>query len=359
MAVAARICRKLDGLPLAIELAAARLGTLSAAEIEAHLADRFRFLAYRRPVADPRHQALQAAIDWSYDLLPSEERRVLGELSVFAGRLRPGAGGRRCAAAGTRWPRWRWSTGWPASRWWPPRPAEDGTRYRLLETVRHYAADRLAEAGGTEAARHRHAAAFLSLAERERELAVLTREQDNFRAALEWSLARGDQTGPRLARALGSFWLARGLFQEGQDWLERALAVGPADQRLRADLLRLLGTVLFEVGDLRRAEAVLSEGSEVAAAVGAPAVQARIRAKASTTPCNGSSTSRSRSSARSPSSRESRSGNRCSSRFSPTCSADTSGRATGTSSPCCCSSCWRSDTFSWCSRSIRIRWWRW
>ena len=85
VAVAERICRKLDGLPLAIELAAARLGTLSAAEIEAHLADRFRFLAYRRPVADPRHQALRAAMDWSYELLSTEERRVLGELSVFAG----------------------------------------------------------------------------------------------------------------------------------------------------------------------------------------------------------------------------------------------------------------------------------
>ena len=77
VAVAERICRKLDGLPLAIELAAARLGTLSATEIEAHLADRFRFLAYRRPVADPRHQALRAAMDWSYDLLSAQERRFL------------------------------------------------------------------------------------------------------------------------------------------------------------------------------------------------------------------------------------------------------------------------------------------
>jgi DNA-binding SARP family transcriptional activator len=81
--VAGRICRALDGLPLAIELAAARMNTLSAGEIEAHLADRFRFLAYRRPVPDPRHQALQAAIDWSYELLSAEERRVFSELSVF------------------------------------------------------------------------------------------------------------------------------------------------------------------------------------------------------------------------------------------------------------------------------------
>ena len=81
---------------------------------------------------------------------------------------------------------------------------------------------------------------------------MLAREQDNFRAALDWSLARGDQAGPRLARALGGFWLGRGLLQEGRDWLERALAQRPADQRLRADLLRLLGAVLFEAGDLER-----------------------------------------------------------------------------------------------------------
>ena len=82
---AGRICRALDGLPLAIELAAARMSTLSAAEIETHLTDRFAFLAYRRQVPDPRHQALQAAIDWSYQLLSAEERRVVGELSAFAG----------------------------------------------------------------------------------------------------------------------------------------------------------------------------------------------------------------------------------------------------------------------------------
>ncbi len=109
---------------------------------------------------------------------------------------------------------------------------------------------------------------------------MLAREQDNFRAALEWSLERGHQDGPRLARALGDFWLGRGLLPEGRDWLDRALARHPADLRLRADLLRLLGAVLLEGGDLDRADTVLSEGSEVAAAAGAPAVQARIRGPA-------------------------------------------------------------------------------
>jgi predicted ATPase/DNA-binding SARP family transcriptional activator len=273
VAVAERICRKLDGLPLAIELAAARLGTLSAAEIEARLADRFRFLAYRRPVADPRHQALRAAMDWSYDLLSAQERRVLGELSVFAGTFGLPQAAEVCGG-GDQVNAWEVIDRLAGKSLVAAEPAEDGTRYRLLDTVRHYAAGRLAEAGGTEAARHRHAAAFMSLAGRECELAVLVREQDNFRAALEWSLEHGNQAGPRLARALGGFWLGRGLLQEGQDWLDRALARRPADPRLRADLLRLLGAVRFEAGDLEGADAVLSEGLQVAA--GAPVIAARI-----------------------------------------------------------------------------------
>jgi predicted ATPase/DNA-binding SARP family transcriptional activator len=274
--VAERICRKLDGLPLAIELAAARLGTLSAAEIEARLEDRFQFLAYRRPVGDPRHQALRAAMDWSYDLLSVTERRVLGELSVFAGTFGPAQAAEVCAS-GDQLDALELIDRLAGKSLVAAEPGEDGTRYRLLDTVRHYAAGRLAEAGGVEAARNRHAAAFLGLAERERELAVLAHEQDNFRAALEWSLAQGNHAGPRLARALGDFWLGRGLLQEGQDWLERALATDLADQGLRADLLRLLGAVRFEAGDLDGADAVLAQGSEVAASAGAPTLQARIR----------------------------------------------------------------------------------
>jgi predicted ATPase/DNA-binding SARP family transcriptional activator len=276
VAVAERICRKLDGLPLAIELAAARLGTLSAAEIEVHLADRFRFLAYRRPTTDPRHQALQTAMDWSYELLAADERRFLGELSVFAGSFGLAQVAEVCGG-GDELAALEVIDRLAAKSLVAAEPAEDGTRYRLLETVRQYAADRLAEAGSTDAARQRHADAFLGLAEEERELAVLVREHGNFRAALDWSLSAGNQIGPRLARALGNFWLGRGLLLEGRDWLDRALARRPADQHLRADLLRLLGGILYELGDLGRAMNVLSEGSAVAAAAGAPALQARIR----------------------------------------------------------------------------------
>jgi predicted ATPase/DNA-binding XRE family transcriptional regulator len=276
VAVAERICRKLDGLPLAIELAAARLGTLSAAEIETHLTDRFRFLANRRPARNPRHQALQAAMDWSYDLLSASERQVLGELSVFAGTFGLEQAAAVCSG-GDQVAALEVIDRLASKSLVTAEPSEDGTRYRLLETVRQYAADRLAEAGGTDAARQRHALTFLRLAERERDLAVLSREHDNFRVALEWSLAAGSLTGPQLALELGSFWLVRGLLQEGRAWLKRALGQRPADGSLRAGLLRLLGAVLLEGGDLSQAESTLSEGLEVAVAAGVLAERARIR----------------------------------------------------------------------------------
>jgi tetratricopeptide (TPR) repeat protein len=228
--IAAGICRELDGLPLAIELAAARMSVLSAEEIAARLADKFRFLARRRPAAEARHQTLKAAIGWSYDLLSEQERRVFGELSVFAGGFTLAAaavvccGGDQAAALDL-------VDQLVGKSLVVTEPAQGGTRYRLLETIRQYAAEALAEAGETERARRRHAEAFLHLAETERDLGVLLPEQDNFRAALDHTLSGGSQAGPQLARALGGFWLARGLLQEARGWAERALAAGlPAAQ---------------------------------------------------------------------------------------------------------------------------------
>ena len=275
----AGICRKLDGLPLAIELAAARAAMLSVEEIETHLAGRFRFLAYRRPSGGQRHQALKAAIDWSYQLLSAEERCAFGELSVFAGSFGLDQAAAVCSdgnqvAALEVIDRLAGKSMLTVER------AVTGTRYRMLETIRQYAAGCLAEAGDAETARWRHAYAFLALAERERAAAALARDHDNFRAALDWSLRTGDEAGPRLTRALGDFWVARGFWQEARDWLERALASGRAEEHVRADLLRLLGTVLFEAGDVAGAQAALCESSAVAQAAGLPAaVRARIRLK--------------------------------------------------------------------------------
>jgi len=268
------ICRALDGLPLAIELAAARTSALSVAEIKEHLADKFRFLARRRPVAGVRHQTLKAAIDWSYQLLPGPERAFLRALSVFAGGFRLAAAAAVCDA-GDEAAALEAVDSLVSKSLVVAETSAAGTRYRLLETIREYAADRLAEAGEADAVRLRHAAVYLSLAERERDLALLSGEHDNFRAALEWALGREDETGPRLVTALGGFWLARGFYEEGRSWLERAVAVASAG-RLRVDLLRLLGTVLYAGGDLERATALLADGMRAAEATGLRAAAARI-----------------------------------------------------------------------------------
>ena len=268
------ICRVLDGLPLAIELAAARTSALSVAEIKEHLADKFRFLARRRPVAGVRHQTLKAAIDWSYQLLPGPERAFLRALSVFAGGFGLAAATAVCGA-GDEAAALEMVDSLVSKSLVVAETSAAGSRYRLLETIRGYAADRLAEAGEADAVRLRHGAVYLGLAEREHDLAVLSGEHDNFRAALEWALGREDKTGPRLVTALGGFWLARGFYEEGRSWLERAVAVASAG-RLRADLLRLLGTVLYAGGDLERATALLAEGMRAAEAAGLRAAAARI-----------------------------------------------------------------------------------
>jgi predicted ATPase/DNA-binding SARP family transcriptional activator len=271
----AGICRALDGLPLAIELAAARVGALSVAEIEQHLADKFRFLAFRRPVTGARHQALKTAIGWSYELLAGPERSFFRSLSVFAGGfwLREAAA---VCCAGDHAAALDLVDSLVSKSLVVAEPSMAGTRYRMLETIREYAAEQLAESGEADRARRRHAAVFLDLAEQERDLAILAAEHDNFGAALEWSLACEDETAPRLAAALGSFWLSRGFYHEGHSWLERALAAVASDGGQRADLLRLLGWVAYVAGDLERASAVFAEGRRVAEAVGLAAAAARI-----------------------------------------------------------------------------------
>ena len=180
-----------------------------------HLADKFRFLAHRRPVADARHQTLKAAIDWSYQLLPAPERAFFRALSVFAGGFRLAAAAAVCCA-GDEAAALDLVDSLVSKSLVVAEPSAAGTRYRLLETIREYAADRLAEAGEADEAMLRHTAVYLGLAELVRDPTALSGEHDNFRAALEWSLAREDVTGPRLAAALGGFWLARGFYQEGQ-----------------------------------------------------------------------------------------------------------------------------------------------
>ncbi|MFN8473690.1 MAG: adenylate/guanylate cyclase domain-containing protein [Anaerolineae bacterium] len=229
----AQICRRLDGIPLALELAAARVRVLSAEQIAARLDDRFRLLTGGSRTALPRQQTLRALIDWSYDLLPDEERALLRRLSVFVG-------GWTLEAAEA-------VTGDPDTL---DRLAqlvdkslvqvdEDGgdARYGLLETIRQYARDRLLEAGDAEEVRDAHLRYFLGLAEAtspgiafpplgiasQDSLDRCEREKDNLRAAMEWAVEKDPEVSLRLATALASFWIVYGYRREAAPLMRTAL----------------------------------------------------------------------------------------------------------------------------------------
>jgi predicted ATPase/class 3 adenylate cyclase/DNA-binding CsgD family transcriptional regulator len=246
--VVARICRRLDGLPLAIELAAARTRMMHPAQIAEGLDDRFRLLTGGTRQAVPRQQTLEASVAWSYHLLDDLERAALRRLSVFAGGFTLDSAEAVCADGtdiGT------YGVLELLSRLVDKSliVVENGAagRYRLLETVRHYATHRLVDAAETDATRNRHLGYFLAYAERAEPdlaggegpavLAVLESEHDNLRAALEWAeTTSAHETMLRLATALAVFWVLRGHTAEGGRWFARALARddGPSVVRARA-----------------------------------------------------------------------------------------------------------------------------
>jgi predicted ATPase/DNA-binding SARP family transcriptional activator len=226
-----RICRALDGIPLAIELAAARLRALTAAQVADRLDDRFRLLSVGDRAALPRHQTLRAVVDWSWELLDEPERAVLRRLSVFSGATPAGAE-HVCAVGGDH----REVIDLVAAlvdKSLVMATGEHEVRYQLLETVRAYAADRLEEAGEEHRARAAHAEFFLALAERaEPELRSrdqlvwlnrLTAEHDNFSAALRHVIAAGDATlALRFVGALAWFWITRDYDAEAAEWAAAA-----------------------------------------------------------------------------------------------------------------------------------------
>ncbi|MBM7491258.1 putative ATPase [Micromonospora luteifusca] len=227
-----RICRSLDGLPLAIELAAARLRALSVAEVAARLDDRFRLLSTGSRAVSPRHRTLRAVVEWSWDLLDDAERRVARRLTVFAGGATLEAAGRVC--------------GLPASEFVDALTGlvdksfveMTGGRYRMLETVRAFCAERLAEADEADRLRRAHTEYFLEFAwtasdhlrraEQLHWLRLLDAERDNLHAALRRATAAGDASDAAgLVAALSFYWWLRGMRGEGA--------------RLAADVLELLG----------------------------------------------------------------------------------------------------------------------
>jgi len=265
----AEVCRRLDGIPLAIELAAARVSVLRVEQIAARLSDRFRLLTGGSRTALPRQQTLRATIDWSHDLLQEEERILLRRLSVFAGGWTLEAAETICGWNGLEKDEVLEVLTHLVNKSLVVAERHSGAeaRYRLLETVRQYARDKLIESREGEALRQRHGDWFLALAEQAEPelwrgrgqagwLDRLEAEHDNLRAALDWALETEQfEAGIRLAVALWWFWMHRGYFQEGRHWLEAGLAQrGRLPKPLLAQLLCAAGRLAARQRDFDLAE---------------------------------------------------------------------------------------------------------
>ncbi len=237
-ATVAQICRRLDGLPLAIELAAARVKALAVKQIAARLDDCFRLLASGSRAELPRHQTLRATIDWSYDLLAPAERVLLHRLSVFAGGLTLEAAEEVCVGEGVARDEALdlLSRLVDKSLVTVAEREQDGvSRYRLLETVRQYGQERLLASAEAAGVQRRHIRFFLRLAEeieprintaeRQKWLARLANERGNLRAALRYAIKMEEpEIALRLAGAMFWFWFHRGDWTEGRKWIAEAIA---------------------------------------------------------------------------------------------------------------------------------------
>lgn len=284
----ASICAHLEGMPLAVELAAARVKMMTPGEISERLKDRDDLLSTTKR-SSPRLSSIRAAIDWSYEMLGKDEAAAFAWLSVFSGGFTV-----------------------DAAKALSPDPSQvlthlqllndqslisgeesDGvTRYRMLETIRAYASERLRESGSAAEARSRHLEWFCALAERLEEelggpiqhevLDALETEHDNLRAALAHSLDVGSVVGLRLAASLWRFWEVRGHLAEGRRWVESLLkASSDATPHLRARALRAAGGLALRQGDLPAASRLLSQGEDLArAADDMPLVGAIVTSRA-------------------------------------------------------------------------------
>ena len=247
----ARICRRLDGIPLAIELAAARVVVLSPEQIEARLQDRFRLLTGGARTAVARQRTLEATVDWSYQLLSDVEQRLFSRLSAFPAAWTLAAAEHVCGGDGINEHDVLDLLSRLVSKSLVVVDSEFAgeRRYRFLETVRQYARERLVQAGVADRLRDRHFEFFfnefrgaLPILRHHHQLPCLRRlriEQENVRGALEWSLTSPAlaEKGVELAGALFWFWTKRGLYEEGKLWLDQALTVGHVEGRLRARAL--------------------------------------------------------------------------------------------------------------------------
>ncbi|HEY4027843.1 MAG TPA: LuxR C-terminal-related transcriptional regulator [Candidatus Dormibacteraeota bacterium] len=263
----ALLCRRLEGIPLAIELAAARIERMSVVDILVRLEDRFRLLVRDARTANVRHRTLRAALDWGHQLLDERERLVLRRVAIFGGGFDLAAAEAVCADAGLEASEVAESvfrlveTSLVVSDTDRRGPA----RYRLLEAVRQYGAELLAESGDGPAVAAAHAGRFLVIADRamraqrtpdrQRWLERLDSELDNLRIALDWCRTHDAGTWLLLARSLSWFWVTRGHFSEGLRWMEGALANAGAEAPGRLGALLAAAQLSFWQGDYASAQA--------------------------------------------------------------------------------------------------------
>jgi predicted ATPase/DNA-binding CsgD family transcriptional regulator len=272
-----QICRRLDGLPLAIELAAARVAVLSPEQIAARLGDRFRLLTGGSRTALPRYRTLRALIDWSHDLLVERERTLLRRLSVFKGSWTLEATEAVCACDGLDPDEiFDLLSGLVAKSLVQTDEHAGIVRYRFLESTREYAAEKLRDAGDETTLHERHRDWFLALAERAAPalhgpdcalwLDRLERDRESLRSALRWCIDRADaEPGLRMAGALSHFWLVRGPYREMRGVLAELLGSPAAQQRsrpiraARANALLAAGWLATRQDDLAAADVQFRE----------------------------------------------------------------------------------------------------
>ena len=255
----ARVCRALDGMPLAIELAAARLRTMSLDQLAHRLDDRFRLLTGGSRTALPQHRTLRAVVDWSWELLTDAERMVLRRLAVFSGGASLDAAEQVCAGDSVEQGEVLELLTALTEKSLLLTEGDSAPRYRMLDTIKEYARDRLAEAGESDLARHAHLAYFTGLAEtadphlRRAEqlewLATLEVEHDNIAVALRGALAAGEAHGAmRLAAAAGWYWWLGGHKAEGIELITAATTMpGEVSDEIRA-MVYALGVTFMTDG---------------------------------------------------------------------------------------------------------------
>jgi predicted ATPase/class 3 adenylate cyclase len=274
------ICRRLDGIPLAIELAAARVRALSVENIAARLDDRFRLLTSGNRTALPRQQTLRALIDWSYDLLDEHERAVLRRLAVFVGGWTLEAAEAVTAGGDVHHHEVLDLLTHLVEKSLVAMEPTAG-RYRLLDTVREYAQERLEESADGDAARDRHLAFYLAFAEKARPelvgseqgvwLARLDLEQENLLSAHAWcGRARGGESGLKLASSLRRYWMIRGLLGLGHQVTVEALARAGVQERTiaRCEALFDAGQLSGWMGRYADAQKYLEESLTIARQLG-------------------------------------------------------------------------------------------